>query len=386
MMRVAVFGASGFVGTTLVERLVTGGHEVRPLIRSAGKAWRLARWGLPLESVDVLDRGRVADAVAGCTHVVNCVFGTEKAMIRGARNIVAACRAAGIQRYVHLSSVAVYGDPPPPQSVVEDAPTHPEKGSYGWVKLEQDKIVAAACRSGLPSIILCPPVISGVYSHQLMNLVASIRQGRFALVDDGSSPCNLVDVHNLAKAIELALCGPRGDGRRYFITDDSQATWRQLAEALLPLAGDGASLRSVTRAEAERLAAPPRRRISPMATLRHLMSRDVRGALRGDPLLARVEGGLRRVARGTLPEWAVQGLRGRNGRPRASRGSQARDTDTLSLSRQLRMVRHSCQRAKAELDYEPERDFAASMARFTAWYHAMQGLETGYGDLLCQLA
>src|SRR6185503_20073057 len=108
-----------------------------------------------------------------------------------------------VQRFVHLSSVAVYGDPPPAESVHESAPTKPENGSYGWIKLQQDQLVKEAAIAGLPSVILCPPNISGPYSDYLVSLVDCLRGGRFAMLQDGSAPCNLVDVSNLSHAIEL---------------------------------------------------------------------------------------------------------------------------------------------------------------------------------------
>jgi nucleoside-diphosphate-sugar epimerase len=86
-------------------------------------------------------------------------------MIDGLRNILAACRSAGVRRFVHLSSVLVY-DPPPPESTDEDAPAIPQPGaeSYGFMKLEQDKMVQGAAKSRLPAVILCPPNISGPFS------------------------------------------------------------------------------------------------------------------------------------------------------------------------------------------------------------------------------
>ena len=81
MGTVAVFGAAGFVGATLVERLLAGGrHEVRPYIHSTGNAWRLSRHGLELRSVDVRDRALVREALVGVSHVVNCTPGPRDVM------------------------------------------------------------------------------------------------------------------------------------------------------------------------------------------------------------------------------------------------------------------------------------------------------------------
>ena len=118
MRRIAIVGASGFVGSTLVERLLAQGRdEVLPFIHSSGNAMRLARLGIELPTIDLLVRDQVDAALRGCTHVVNCALGGADAALRGLRNLLAACRKHKVERFIHLSSVLVYGDPPPVPSI-----------------------------------------------------------------------------------------------------------------------------------------------------------------------------------------------------------------------------------------------------------------------------
>src|SRR5712691_4861187 len=106
--RIVVLGASGFVGTTLVECLLKRPEvEVVPVIHSAGSAWRLARRSAPLLQVDIADRSGLLDTLRGATHVVNCTRGPRSVMVDGLRNILDGCRAAGVRHFVHLSSVMV---------------------------------------------------------------------------------------------------------------------------------------------------------------------------------------------------------------------------------------------------------------------------------------
>ncbi len=165
--RIVILGASGFVGTTLAERLWKRPEvEVIPVIHSAGTAWRLARRNVPLVQVDIADRAALGEVLRGATHVVNCTRGPRNVMIDGLQEILDSCRASSVRRFVHLSSVMVYGDPPHLDSHHEDAPTDPPSGaeSYGRIKLEQDSMVRAAAAAGLPSIVLCPANISGPFS------------------------------------------------------------------------------------------------------------------------------------------------------------------------------------------------------------------------------
>jgi len=96
MRRIAVVGASGFVGSALVERLlVQGADEVVPFIHSSGNAMRLARRGIELRMLDLLDSTQVEAALSGITHVVNCSRGDEDVMLTGLRNLLAASRKRG---------------------------------------------------------------------------------------------------------------------------------------------------------------------------------------------------------------------------------------------------------------------------------------------------
>ena len=387
--KVAVIGASGLVGSSLVERmLVTRSHDVLPLIHTSGNAWRLARLGLELKPINLLDYAQLEAALAGCTHVVNCSRGTDEVMIIGLANMLKASRAAGVTGFVHLSSVAVYGDPPSPESVTEDAvyPRH-DKQSYAGLKARQDEMVIKAARKGLPCVILCPPNISGPCSYFLLEVLQALRSRQFALLEDGSAPCVLVDVENLCHAIELALDDASMQVQRLFVTDDEDTTWRQVVEELLPLLDPGFSVESTSQlalSEARR-AALNSSSFSIVRSLKHLVSSSVREALRNDPLWARVdrqlrmsvaylgsgvEGKLRRAIEGNLP---------------VPRPPNARTINANLCAQQLRGVRHSCAKAKKSIGYQPVVRFSDSMAAFRRWYQATHHTSSSYWDLLKRL-
>jgi nucleoside-diphosphate-sugar epimerase len=388
MTRIAVVGASGFVGSTLVERLLAGGRcEVRPLIHRAGSAWRLARLGIELKPVELLSRDALRTALEGCTHVVNCSRGPRTVMFDGLENLTEVCRSLGMQRLVHLSSVAVYGDPPPPESVHEDAPTNPVDGGYGWTKLRQDEIVQAACRRGLPSVVLCPPYIGGAYSMFILRLLWAMQEGRFALVDGGGLGCNLVDVQNLAQAIELGLFCEVGDGKRIFVTNDEPTTWRDIADALVPLVSGDGGVPSISEDEGRQLAraatAPPRSTLSTLG--RVVSSQETKALLREVALARRLYG----IAQATT-RWLPGAMRERIDaamRPpiRIERGTVSPDYDARLCGLQLRGVIHSCARARAVLGYRPEVSFARSMAVFRRWYEATHGWGSDFAALFQEL-
>jgi nucleoside-diphosphate-sugar epimerase len=373
--RVAVFGASGFLGATLVERGRTWSNfDLRPVIHGSGSAARLARHGMPLRTADLLAPDSIDRALAGCTHVVNCSRGPAEVMTRGLRNLLEASRRAGVQRVVHISSVAVYEGAQ--GTIDETAPARPSAGTYGAMKLAQDTLVARAASRGLSSIVLCPPNISGPHSAFLLEIVRAMRRRELALVDEGRTPCALVDVENLVHAIRLALQAGDVDARRIFITDGEPVTWKTLAETLAPFCDHPLPLPSISRHEAERRAAEaPARRPSVLRAARHLISSEVRSALRSDEWFAQTEKRLKAI---------VKALPGLEPLVRRQTTNVARPGKVPSgplyaerlLRQQLRDVQYSGTRAVTTLGYIPPVTRGASMQAFQAWYEA----STGWND------
>jgi nucleoside-diphosphate-sugar epimerase len=378
--RVAVIGASGLVGASLVEDAIDDREvEVIPIIHSSGNAWRLIRSGLEVRFADLLDKGTVEAALQGCTHVVNCSRGDNKVMLEGLGNLISVARDIGVKGFIHLSSVMVYGDPPGPDSTNESGGTPRQPiTSYGGIKLRQDLMVKRAASSGMPSLILCPPNISGPYSYFLNTIVGNLRAGSFALLEEGGAVCNLVDVHSLSQAIVRGLDCCTKEAPRLFVTDDEDTSWKQVTEALLPLCADAPEPMSIERVDLVKLRAAfyAKPRLSVLRSMKHLVSSDVRAALRKDPLLARIDGALRGTVAslGTALEekmrLAVEG---------PIHIARAKSTRTVNVSlsiQQLRGVRHSCAQAKRMIGYGPRYSFAESMEAYRAWYRSHGGLNS----------
>jgi nucleoside-diphosphate-sugar epimerase len=386
MKRVAVFGASGFVGATLVEQFSNSREiEVAPIIHSAGNAWRLARLGLDLQQVDILSKAEVDNAIRGCTHVVNCTRGDDAVMLKGLKNLLDASVRHKVRRFVHLSSVMVYGDPPLAENEDSTIPRMP-KGTYARTKQVQDGMVRSAARHGLSSVVLVPPNISGVHSEYLAALVNLINAGQFVLMDGGRCPCNLVDVCNLTWAIELALSEGSGDGSRYFVTDGGACTWADVISDLERLKVTKARVGHVTREALENVApVVVASRPSLIRSMTHLVSSDIREALRKDPLWKKLDMTLRGwIAKlGSSVEeplrlWVEGPL------PVVKRAS-IQQFDRRLCSHQLRDVRHSIDKARRELGYRPRYSYRESMDAFMLWYRQMHALDSQYVQLYQQL-
>ncbi len=385
-MKVAVFGASGFVGSAFVEKSMAQASkfDVVPIIHSSGSAWRLARRNFSLQVADLLSTDSIRQAVKGCSHIVNCTRGSEELMIKGLQNLLMIAKEEEVKRFVHLSSVAVYGDPPPAASERETAETHPEKGSYGWIKLKQDQLVQKAHGSGLPSIILCPPNITGPYSYFCLEVLRTIQAGRFAFLSDGQTPVNLVDVDNLVHAIQLSLEATVGTGERYFITDDEEVSWKELANALVGSVKNEVEIPVLDDMTMNGVATKTSESSSLWKSLKHMASDDVRTALAKDPILKKMLS-VPRKAIAKFPDLEEHLRLTLGGGVTVERIHGSPSYHMRLISQQRRNVRHLCDSAKQALGYVPIVNFSESMRRFCSWYQIMHGTETGTWQLLKEL-
>lgn len=248
--KIAIFGASGFVGSALVERLFFDkDYDFRAFIHSFGNAARIARLRIKIESLDILDYHQVKKKLHGCNVVVNCSRGGTPIMMKGLKNIVKASIKNKIKKFIHIGSIAIYGDNPTSLSKNETASPNPGSNSYGVVKLKQDKMIFGLHASGVPSVILCPSNISGPYSPFVLAAAHKLLSNEIALIDDGIYPTNLIHVDNLVEAILSIVESEEGFGERYFVNEVEKTTWKEFYEELKEILHINTELRSVSRDE-----------------------------------------------------------------------------------------------------------------------------------------
>jgi len=156
MTVIAVTGGTGFVGSHFIEHALTQGHQLRALTRRpqaerAGITWVEGALDKP-DSLAVLVQG--ADAVLHIAGVINAPDRADFAAgnIDGTRALIAATEAAGIRRFVQVSSLTA---------------REPDLSLYGWSKAEADKLLIA---SGLDWTIVRPPAIFGPRDQEMLEL------------------------------------------------------------------------------------------------------------------------------------------------------------------------------------------------------------------------
>jgi dihydroflavonol-4-reductase len=249
-MRIAMTGATGFLGSRLVPQLVTNGHEVVALRReksSSNGADGATTW----VAGDVTDLGAVEELVDGCDAVVHAAAVVDdgpgaakehdRVNVQGTETVLRACRSAHVARLLHVSSVAAVackgGDVAADESAARDEAA--DSASYRTSKCRAESVVIEAVGNGLDAVIVNPAWMFGPHSGGFRGAEVIDNVRRRPIVPYFPGGTNVVHVDDAAVGIVAALERGR-TGERYILGGENHS-WRQMAE----IAADELGLRRV---------------------------------------------------------------------------------------------------------------------------------------------
>ena len=232
-----VTGATGLLGSYLVERLLDEGWGVRALVRQPERARWLEEKGATLSAGDITDPSSVMSAASGCSLVFHAAasvgVGTDWETFRlgnveGTENVLQASAASGA-RLVFVSTTGVFGraryrEVPTDESV--PLPKLPEHEVYGRSKQAAERLVLEAHERGTVwTAIVRPPVMYGVRDRQFVPRIAPIFQrGFFPLLGGGASTLSLTHARSIAEGALLVGANESAGGKIYHLTDDFPIT------------------------------------------------------------------------------------------------------------------------------------------------------------------
>jgi nucleoside-diphosphate-sugar epimerase/predicted dehydrogenase len=240
--RIAVTGATGFIGSHVVDRLLRDdGTTVVALARTLGKQARLShadRARLDVVRADLPgDPTALMKAFSGCDVVVHAAYGNigESALrwavtVDGTAAVLAAASKAGVQRLVHVSSLSVY-DAAAVTMVDEDSPlleTDPRDLSYGQQKLAAERLVLGSTGDRMDVVCVQPTVVYGPWGPLwTVRPLRRLAEDNTAFPSGPSGGCDVVHVHDVADAIAFLAFAPSASGGRFLVSGPRSTTWGQ---------------------------------------------------------------------------------------------------------------------------------------------------------------
>jgi 2-alkyl-3-oxoalkanoate reductase len=256
-MKALVTGAAGFLGSSLVARLAAEGFAVRALVRDPARAHHLEAEGVEVVAGDLKNGESLRPAVEGIDTVFHAGAATrgdwqeyEQSTIEGTERILALSQAAGVRKFIHISSVAVYrAFGLAPNAIIDESfPLEPlarQVGPYAHSKVEAEKKVLRYAKQGLPVVIVRPGLIYGPRSRVLFpHLGFPVKGKLFITIGSGRNLLPFTYIENTIDAILLAAAGDEGAGQAYNIVDEQEITVQDYLGRFM--AATGARYRVVT--------------------------------------------------------------------------------------------------------------------------------------------
>ena len=231
-------GAGGYLGSHLLDSLLADGVSVRVLVHSNWKVAELEERGIEVVLGDVTDPDTLVGVAEGVETVFHLVGGGTaggvdpfKINTAGTRHLLAACRDAGLQAFVYVSSSTVYGRQPEP---VDETSQVAPRFDYARSKLDAERVLLAAAESGFPAKIARLAAVYGPDSP--MFSIDALQRGRMRIIGEGENYISVIHIADAVQALR-ALAARGRPGAVYCLADNEPVPLHTFHNALAQLLG-----------------------------------------------------------------------------------------------------------------------------------------------------
>ena len=238
-------GATGFIGSHLVELLLKKKYAVRILLRRSSDTVWLE--GLNVERVygDLFDDEALRRAVEGVDYVYHSA-GVTKAKKKedyfrgnalGTKNILEAVRRhnPGVRRFVYISSQTAVGPSPTRTPITEDVAPHPIT-TYGESKWKAEE-ECRAFSSQIALTLVRPPAVYGPRDKDVYEFFSTMTKGLQPMVGMSEKYVSLIHVRDLVRGFVMAAESEKAKGETYFISSTDIYGWKEVGEVTRKVIG-----------------------------------------------------------------------------------------------------------------------------------------------------
>ena len=235
--KIFLTGASGFIGRAVAKRLKEN-HKLTLLMSPEESIAGLGDQNIvhgditrPRSLSGLIDGHdtviHMAESV-GYQSWRNCL----SINVDGTRNILRQAVKAGVIRFIHMSSVSVYGRVPGIK-IMEEQPFKKIQDPYGDTKIAAEQLVRKyAERHRLDLTVLRPTEVYGEGDNKFLpKLVSNLKTEKFRLTGDGNHSVDLIHVSDVVESVYLALRKQESVGQTYNIANDNNPTWNKFLNA-----------------------------------------------------------------------------------------------------------------------------------------------------------
>jgi len=243
-MKILLTGGTGFVGPAVARALAARGHRIRALVRRTSDRSRLDEiGGVEYAFGDVCTPDSLPEALDGVDAVVH-VAAVTKGLTRddyfrvnhfGTRQLAEAAVAAGVERFLHCSTLAVVGPMPHGRPSIEDDEPRPVS-NYGISKLAGEEAVRRHAEK-MHLTIVRPPIVYGPRDRDFFEIFKMAAMGvgmKIGLFE--SKRYSVIHVDDLAEVLAVALekgrpvQGLRGGDGVYHVSDGGIYAWEEMIQ------------------------------------------------------------------------------------------------------------------------------------------------------------
>jgi len=231
-----ITGATGFIGSHLLETLVEKKWDVTCLVRPQSRTDAIEKMPVrihrgPLDDQDVLE-----SAANGQDYIFHLAARIrpaspdvyDRANHRLTRDLANAClrKNPEVKRFVYVSSISVAGPTPPWQHFDETQPPNPAS-EYGRTKLKGEQALKEIW-DRLPATIIRPPNVYGARQQETEILTKLIRKRIVPLLKEEGESTSLIYIKDLIQGILQATESPKAQSQTYYLTDGEGYSWREI--------------------------------------------------------------------------------------------------------------------------------------------------------------
>jgi len=237
-MKAFVTGATGFVGSHLVDLLLEKDFEVFCLKRNTSSTKWLDGKKVNYVNGDLYSNQILAETIKDMDYVFH-VAGVVKAKTYqdyekgnnlATKNLIEICAEVNpnLKKFVYISSLAVCGPNPNSEPLTEDYIPKPIT-SYGKTKRQAEKEVLKF-RDKIPVVIIRPPAIYGQRDSEVFIYFKTFKSGLNAIIGFDDKYLSIINVKDLVQGIYLAAIKETKSGEIFFITSDKNYNWSEIGK------------------------------------------------------------------------------------------------------------------------------------------------------------